>query len=75
MVYIYSSVCVHRSPATREFTLCVHTHQCVFVEVQWLESSHGAYILDGWFARAFIQKMKIRKLNVVYYQKSMRAGR
>ena len=59
----------------REFTWCVHTHQCVFVEVQWLECSHGVYILDGWFARAFIQKMKIRKLNVVYYQKSVRAGR
>ena len=45
MVYIYSSVCVRRSAATREFTLCVHTHQCVFVEVQRLESPHGVYTL------------------------------
>ena len=45
MVYIYSSVCVRRSAATREFTWCAHTHQCVFVEVQRLESSHGVHIL------------------------------
>ena len=76
MVCTHSSVCVCGSAVAREFTWCIHTHQCVFIEVQWLESSHGVYILDGWFARAFIQKkMKIRKLNVVYYQKSVRAGR
>ena len=77
MVCTYSSVCVHRSAVAREFTWCVHTHQCVFIEVhavareftwcvhthqcvfievQWLECSHGVYILDGWFARVFIQK-------------------
>ena len=76
MVCTHSSVCVCGSAAAREFTWCIHTHQCVFIELPRLESSHGVYILDGWFARAFIQKkMKIRKLNVVYYQKSVRAGR
>ena len=45
MVYTHSSVCLHRSAVTREFTWCIHTHQCVFVEVQRLESSHGVYIL------------------------------
>ena len=45
MVCTYSSVCVRRSAATREFTWCVHTHQCVFVKVQRLESSHGVYTL------------------------------
>ena len=39
----YSSVCVRRSAAAREFTWCVHTHQCVFVEVQRLLSSYGVY--------------------------------
>ena len=39
-------------------------HQCVFVqskfmEVQWPESSHSAYILDGWFARATSLKHKM----------------
>ena len=58
MVCTHSSVCVRRSAVARVFTWCVHTHQCVFVEVQQLDSSHGVYILDGWFARAFIQKKK-----------------
>ena len=62
MVYTHSSVCVCRSAVTRESTWCVHTHQCVFVEVQWLESSHGVYILDGWFAQAFIQKNENKEL-------------
>ena len=39
----YSSVCVRRSAAAREFTWCMHTHQCVFVEVQRLLSSYGVY--------------------------------
>ena len=56
MVYTHSSVCVRRSAVAREFTWCIHTHQCVFVEVQQLECAHGVHILDGWFARAFIQK-------------------
>ena len=52
---IHTQLCVHRSAVAREFTCCIHTHQCVFIEVQWLESSHGVYILDGWFAATFIQ--------------------
>ena len=41
----------------------VYTHSsCVFVEVQWLECSYGVYILDGWFARAFIQKNENKEM-------------
>ena len=65
MVYTHSSVCVRRSAVARVFTWCIHTHQCVFVEVQRLESPHGVYILDGWFAQAFIHENKEIKCSLL----------
>ena len=34
--FTWSSVCVCRNAAAMEFMWCIHTHQCVFVEMQWL---------------------------------------
>ena len=38
-----ASVCVRRNAAASEFIWCIYTHQCVFVEVQWIVSSYGEY--------------------------------
>ena len=32
-----ASVCVRRNAVASEFIWCIHTHQCVFVEVQHIE--------------------------------------
>ena len=43
------------------------------------ESSHSAYILDGWFAGATLLKHKMmhikKKGDAVYYEESVREGR
>ena len=67
MVCTYSSVCVRRSAVAREFTWCVHTHQCVFVEVQRLESPHGVYILIS----VCSQKCSSQSVHMVYTHSSV----